>query len=120
MSLQGKQVLKPLSMPKFNPVWKDVEGDWCKNESLASVPFSPLETRIAKEKPGLSDGMEKLRSLLGEEGFKKLISPLHNLTRNGSLLLVVAGDFLQRSLLERECIPSLKEAFGVSKVRIVV
>ena len=71
MSLQGKQVLKPLSMPKFNPVWKDVEGDWCKNESLASVPFSPLEARIAKEKPGLSQGLEKLRSLLGEEGFKK-------------------------------------------------
>jgi hypothetical protein len=118
--IKGNQALRPLSMPRFNPVWKDVEGDWCKNESLASVPFSPLESRIAKEKPGLSQGLEKLRSLLGEDNFRKFISPLHNLTQNGNMLLVIAGDFLQRSLLERECIPSLKEAFGVSKVRIVV
>ena len=120
MGLKDKQILKPLAMPKFNPVWKDVEGDWCRNESLASVPFSPLESRMAKEKPGLSDGLEKLRSMLGEENFRKFISPLHNLTKNGNMLLVVAGDFQQRSLLERECIPSLKKAFGVSSVRIVV
>ena len=88
MGLKDKQILKPLAMPKFNPVWKDVEGDWCRNESLASVPFSPLESRMAKEKPGLSDGLEKLRSMLGEENFRKFISPLHNLTKNGNMLLI--------------------------------
>ena len=120
MRQKEMQGLKPLAMPKFHPVWKEVEGDWCRNESLASVPFSPLESRIAKEKPGLVKGLGKLRSLLGEESFRKLISPLHNLTKKETMLLVVAGNFLQKSLLERECIPSIKEAFGVSSVRIVV
>ncbi len=120
MNLRDKEGLKPLTMPKFHPVWKDVEGDWCRNEALSSVPFSPLESRIAREKPGLTAGLARLRSLLGDEKFGKFISPLHNLTKNGTMLLVVAGDFLHRSLLERECIPSMKEAFGVSAVRIVV
>ena len=120
MDAKKDRGLQPLAMPKFHPVWSEVEGDWCKNEALSSAPFSPLESRIKEEKPGLSEGISKLRALLGEEKFNKFISPLHNLTKNKNMLLIVAGNYLERSLLEREYIPSLKEAFGVSSVRIVV
>ena len=120
MEAKKNRGFQPLAMPKFHPVWRDVEGDWCKNEALSSTPFSPLENRIKEEKPGLSEGMSKLRALLGEEKFSKFISPIDNLTKNKNMLLIVAGNYLERSLLERECVPSLKEAFGVSSVRIVV
>ena len=111
--------LKPISMPKFKPVWKNVEGDWCKNEALSTVKMKPLEERIAESRPSLSTGLGKLRSLLGEEKYQKLVEPIHNLTQREKMLLVVAGNFLQKSLLERECIPCFKDAFGVSSVRIV-
>ena len=111
--------LTPISMPEFKPIWQDVEGDWCKNETLFSVEMSPLERRIAEERPSLSASLGKLRSLLGDKKYQSLIDPIHNLTKREKILLVVAGNFLQKSLLERECIPYIKEAFDVSSVRIV-
>ena len=112
--------LQPLTMPKFNPVWKEVEGDWCDNEFLSAVPITPLEERMAEKKSPLLEGLRKLRSLLGDSVFDKHISPLHNLTSHEGKLLIVAGNFHEKSLLERDYIPSLKEAFGVSFVRVVV
>ena len=57
---------------------------------------------------------------MGEETYMRLINPMNNVTKSGPMLLMVAGDLVQRSLLERDYIPQIKEAFEVQMVRIVV
>ena len=42
------------------------------------------------------------------------------MTKSGGMLLMVAGDLRQKSLLERDFIPQIKEAFEVQVVRLVV
>ena len=93
--------------------------EWQKNPHVSMEVMTPIEQRIAAERPQLSQGLAKLRELLGEEKFIKYISPLHNITKNKSTLLLVAANVLQRSHIERECIPQIKKAFDVVYVRVV-
>ena len=119
METLKERCLTALKMPTVRPALSDVEGDWCQNPHLSTTELTPLEARLAAERPALCEGLKKLRGLIGESAYAKHISGLHNLTRGGQTLLMVAGSFMQRSLLEREFIPQIKQAFGVSEVRIV-
>ncbi len=102
------------------PVINNATGDWVPNPNTKMVEFTPIEERIKAERPQLADGMTKLRDILGEDIYNKRVASLVNITRSGETLMVVAGSFMERSMLERDCIPALKEAFGVAKVRVVV
>ena len=101
-------------------VINNATGDWAPNPHTRMVKLTPIEERIKEERPELSEGMTRLREILGEDTYQKRISSLVNITRSGETIMVVASSFLERSMLERDCIPALKEAFGVSKVRVVV
>ena len=112
--------LTDMVMPRVAPIIKDVEGDWCRNSSLYTTEYKPLAERIAAERPALTEGLDKLRALMGEDKYKTLINPLINLARQDKTMLVIAKNHMQRSLIERDCVPMFKEAFGISNIRIVV
>ena len=121
MSEKVPNVLKPLKMPKTaSPASRGVEEEWCADPHLSAVELTPLEARLAAKSSELTEGLKKLRASVGEEAYAKYIAELPNLTRNAQTLLVVAKNFMQRSLLERDFIPQFKEAFGVADVRVVV
>ena len=40
---------------------------------VVTIPFTPLEERMSKEKPYLMEGLAKLHDLLGPDKFKKYI-----------------------------------------------
>ena len=46
---------------------------------VVTVPFSPLEERMQKEKPEVFARLQKLKEIIGEETFKRLVSKVHNI-----------------------------------------
>ncbi len=100
-------------------MYTETKNDWSQNPLLHAEVMTSLEARIALEKPQLSAGLARLRTLLGDESFEKHICRLQNITKRGNMLLVVTTTTLQRSLIERGCIPQLKKAFNVTMVRVV-
>ncbi|HIU64198.1 MAG TPA: hypothetical protein IAB06_04055 [Candidatus Avacidaminococcus intestinavium] len=89
------------------------------NTRVVTVPFTPLEERLSKEKPQLMSGLAKLKELLGEEIFKRRISTVHNINLSGRAILFVVENELQRTHLERDCVVAIMEAFEVDNVRVV-
>ena len=87
--------------------------------TVVELPFSPLEERMAKEKPYLMPGLKMLHTELGEEAFKRLISHIHNINVSGERCLIVAESELHRTNLEREAIPAIAKCFKVSNIRVV-
>jgi len=87
-----------------------------KDARVVTVPFTPLEQRMAKEKPYLMEGLAKLKEILGEDSFKRLISNVHNINLSGPRIMLVADNELH---IERECLPAIAEAFNVTNIRVV-
>lgn len=119
MSVPKRKGLTAIRMPAVSPALIGVEGDWCQNPHLHVEERTPLEARIAAERPALVPGLKKLQATLGESKYTQYIDSLRNLTQSGKTLLMVADGFQHRSLLEREFIPMIKAAFDVSTVRVV-
>lgn len=90
-----------------------------KDPKVVTVPFSPLEERMAKEKPYLMDGLRMLHETLGEADFKRLISRVHNINLSDDKILLVAESELHRTNIERECLPHIAKAFNVKFIRVV-
>jgi hypothetical protein len=90
-----------------------------KDPTVVELPFSPLEERMSKEKPYLMEGLKMLHTELGEDGFKRLISRIHNINVSGERCLIVAESELHRTNIEREAIPAIAKAFKVSNIRVV-
>jgi hypothetical protein len=86
---------------------------------VVTVPFSPLEQRMAEEKPYVMEKLQKLKEILGEETFHRLISKVHNINYAGNRILLVAESELHRTNIERECLPAIAEAFEVTSIRVV-
>ena len=95
---------------------KEIDDD--KNPMLSVEPLTPLENRM-QDKPEMLDGLKKLKELIGEDKYKKYISDIKNMNKRDGLLLILAESFFQRSMMERECIPAIKEAFDVKRVQII-
>ncbi|WP_143272181.1 hypothetical protein [Anaerovibrio sp. JC8] len=89
------------------------------NVHLSSEAADPFDVRIKKEKPEMADGVDKLKDLIPEDIFNRAFKKIQTFNKRGDTLLIVSGGILERSFLERDCIPALKEAFGVSKVQII-
>lgn len=90
-----------------------------KDARVVTVPFTPLEQRMAEEKPYLMEGLAKLKESLGEDSFKRLISNVHNINLSGPRIMLVADNELHRTNIERECLPAIAEAFNVTNIRVV-
>ena len=102
-----------------------VPGEGEENELLArdarvvTVPFSPLEERMQKEKPEVFARLQKLKEIIGEETFKRLVSKVHNINYADTRIMLVAENELHRTNIEREILPAIAEAFEVTSIRVV-
>ena len=86
---------------------------------LVTIPFSPLEERMQKEKPEVFERLQKLKAIIGEETFKRLVSKLHNINYADTRIMMVAESELHRTNIEREILPAIAEAFEVTSIRVV-
>ena len=95
------------------------DAQFVENPRLESVKFVPLEERMASEKPEIAACLAKLKAKVGQEIFTKRFSVLQNINRSGNNLLIVSGSERLRSLLLKENLKDIMEAFSVDNVRIV-
>lgn len=86
---------------------------------VVTVPFSPLEERMQKEKPEVFARLQKLKEIIGEETFKRLVSKVHNINYADTRVMIVAESELHRTNIEREILPAIAEAFEVTSIRVV-
>lgn len=86
---------------------------------VVTVPFSPLEERMQKEKPEVFARLQKLKEIIGEETFKRLVSKVHNINYADTRIMLVAESELHRTNIEREILPAIAEAFEVTSIRVV-
>lgn len=95
-----------------------------KNHLMGNVHLKAENTvdfveRIRKDQPELAESVAKLKELLPEDVYKRAFSNIQTFNRRGDTLLIVSGGILQRTFLERDCIPALKEALNVKRVQII-
>jgi hypothetical protein len=86
---------------------------------VVTVPFSPLEKRMAKEKPQLMPGLKVLREELGDAEFERLITRIHNINVADERCLIVAESELHRTFILRDALPAIAKAFHVTNIRVV-
>lgn len=84
-----------------------------------SVPFSPLEERLATEAPQLSDALAQLRIKMGTHDFEKYINSLTSLRKVNDQVLLITKREMYRSILMSRFLPAIQESFGVKLVRII-
>jgi len=84
-----------------------------------TVPFSPLEERIAREMPHLSGALAELRSFMGTNDFEKYINSLVSLRKVGDQVLLITKREMFRSILVSRFLPAIKKSFDVEFVRII-
>ena len=89
------------------------------NSKVKTVAFEPLEKRMAKDKPYLLEGLEKLKQRIGSENYKKHIDVIQNINLSGKNMLLVAGSEQLRTLILREYFTDLLEIFKVDNIRVV-
>lgn len=94
------------------------EFDDEKNPYLSVEKLTSLEMRM-KDKPDIFEGIGKLKEIIGEDVYKKYFSEIKNINKRDGLLLVLADNFFHRSMIERDYIPAMKEAFGVERIQII-
>ncbi len=86
---------------------------------VVTIPFSPLEVRMEKEKPYVFERLQKLKAIIGEDTFKRLVSRIHNINYADTRIMIVADSELHRTNIERELLPAIAEAFEVTNIRVV-
>ena len=88
--------------------------------SLQTEPFTPLSVRIGLTQPELVQGLVTLKQGIGQERFDQYIESLISLRLREGTLWLVTKRAMHRSLLERDFLPQIKQAFGAGAVRIIV
>ncbi len=86
---------------------------------VVTIPFSPLEVRMQKEKPAVFECLQKLKDEIGEETFTRLVSKIHNINYADTRILIVAESELHRTNIQRELLPAIQKAFNVTSIRVV-
>lgn len=86
---------------------------------VITIPFSPLEERMQKEKLVVFERLQKLKAIIGEETFKRLVSRVRNINYADTRIMLVAESELHRTNIEREILPAIAEAFEVTSIRVV-
>ena len=86
---------------------------------VVTIPFTPLEVRMQKEKPEVFARLQKLKEIIGEDTFKRLVSRVHNINYADTRIMLVAESELHRTNIEREILPAIAEAFEVTSIRVV-
>ncbi len=89
------------------------------SELLATVPLTPLTERIAQCQPKLIPGLESLKLSMEEKPFTRYIERLASLKLVGDTLWLTTTSQMDRSILERNHLSHLRQAFDVKYVRIL-
>ena len=95
------------------------DAQFVENPRLSSTVFIPLEERMAGEKPEIAACLAKLKDKVGSEVFAKRFNVLQNINRSDKNLLIVTGSERLRTLLLKEHLKDIMDAFSVDNVRIV-
>ena len=95
------------------------EAQFVENPKLSSVEFVPLEERMEAEKPEIAACLASLKAKVGSDVFARRFNVLQNINRSGKNLLIVSGSERLRTLLIKENLKDIMEAFSVDNVRIV-
>lgn len=84
-----------------------------------TVPFTPLEDRIAQEAPHLLPGLEALKVEMGSQDFDTYINSLVSLRQVQDQLLIITKREMYRSIIVSRFLPAIKQCFGVRFVQII-
>ena len=91
-----------------------------RDAKVVTLPFTPLEQRMQKEKPQVYAKLQLLREEIGDDTFKRLVSKIHNINYANGRVLIVAESELHRTNIERELLPTIKKAFEAAFIRVAV
>jgi hypothetical protein len=89
------------------------------SQGLYVDQFLPLSERLPAGQQELRIGLNKLASMIGEAEFDQYIETLVSLRRQGDSLFVVTDREFHRSLLVRNFLTQMKQAFGVEHLQVV-
>lgn len=78
-----------------------------------------LFSGIPKEKPYLSEGLKKLKGVMGEKDFDRLINSAENINISTDSMLILTGDEKIRTILTARWLPAIQAVFNVNNIRIV-
>jgi len=95
------------------------DAQFVENPRLTSTEFVPLEERMSGEKPEIAACLAKLKEKVGSEIFAKRFNVLQNINRADKNLLIITGSERLRTLLLKEHMNDIMDAFSVDNVRIV-
>ena len=74
---------------------------------------------MEQEKPYVFERLQKLKAIVGDDTFKRLVSKIHNINYADTRIMIVADSELHRTNIERELLPAIAEAFKVTNIRVV-
>ena len=60
-----------------------------RDAKVVTLPFTPLEQRMQKEKPQVYAKLQLLREEIGDDTFKRLVSKIHNINYAAGRVLIV-------------------------------
>jgi hypothetical protein len=86
---------------------------------LDTVPLTPLTERIAENQSNLIPRLENLKLSMQEKAFTRYIEKLSSLKLIENTLWLTTTHQMDRSILERDHLSHLKQAFDVKYVRII-
>lgn len=81
--------------------------------------FSPLSERVVKETPEFEEKFIQLKKIMGEKPFEDYIESLISLKKEGNTLWLITNREMNRSILERNHLSQIRDAFEVEGVRII-
>lgn len=81
--------------------------------------FSPLSKRVVKENPGFEEKLFRLKEMIGEKLFEDYIESLISLKKEGNTMWLITNREMNRSILERNHLAQIRDAFEVESVRII-
>lgn len=87
---------------------------------LTAEVFTPLSERVSKDNAIVTDGLANLKLLLTPYDFECYIESLLNVRQQDKTVWMVVDSEMQRSIMERNLMPSIQKAFGLLDVRILV
>lgn len=84
-----------------------------------TVPFTPLEERIAQEAPHLTPGLQALKNAIGAEDFDKYINSLVSLRQVDDRMLLITKREMNRSIIVSRFLPAIRQCFGIKSIQVI-
>lgn len=88
------------------------------SDNLYEVVFQPITERSEYQTEPIKTKLAELKMAMGEEYFNKYIESLIKITYTETVLWMITGREINRTIIEGKYLPLIKEVFGVSSIRI--